>query len=162
MTVTKKSPLLVLAFIFLLSTPCLALDKGEKLLPFAGETLQGQTIDLGDIIGKKPVMLVFWASWCPNCVREIPLIDQLLTSPAAKDLQVIAVNVGHNDSEARARKFMEETKMTYPVIFDRKSKITRQYKIFSVPTVFISNTEGKVVFRQHFIPDAEKLQTLLH
>ena len=152
----------ILLGLFLLSPGlCFSMQKGDMLIPFSGITMQGKQINMGTIIGTEPVMLVFWASWCPNCAREIPEIDRLLLTEGGKDLRVITINVGINDSEARARKFMDKTGLDYPVIFDAESVITRQHGIMGVPTILIADRRGAIVYRQHVVPDEAKLLSLL-
>jgi len=145
--------LLTLALLVLLPVSALALNQGEKLLPFTGQDMNGKTIDISAVIGKKPVMLIFWASWCPNCKSEVPKVNKLVKKYGGKGMEFIGINVGHNDSEGKARRFMDKTGMTYPVIFDKKGKIPRMYGVQGVPTVLIADKTGTIVFRNYGVPD---------
>jgi len=51
--------------------------------------------------------------------------------------------------------------MKHLTIFDKKSAITKQYKIFGVPTVIIADKGGTIVFRQHFVPEEKDIKALL-
>jgi len=161
MLIKKIIPYVLLGLFVLSPGPGFSFDQGDMLVPFSGTTMQGRQINMGTIIGTEPVMLVFWASWCPNCAREIPQIERLLLTDGGKDLRVITINVGVNDSEDRAREFMHKTGMDYPTIFDAGSTITRQHGIISVPTILIADRRGMIVYRQHFVPDEAKLLSLL-
>lgn len=138
-----------------------AVNTGDQLIPFQATTLDGKAISIDQNRDSSPIMLVFWASWCSNCARELPLINELLESEIGKNLQVIAINVGYNDSLARIERFINKTDMSYPVIFDRNSTITSQYKVLGVPTIIIADTKGTIVFRQYYVPDEQILETLL-
>ncbi len=145
--------LLTLALLLLLPISALALNQGDKLLPFAGQDMDGKTIDSTTIIGKKPVMLIFWASWCPNCKSEVPKVNELVKKYQSQGMEFIGINVGHNDSEGKARRFMDKTGITYPVIFDNKGTISQQYGVQGVPTILVANKKGIVVFKNYGTPE---------
>lgn len=71
------------------------------------------------------------------------------------------INVGQRDSEARIDKFVRKNTIKYPVIYDKKSEITMDYKVFGVPTVIIADTKGTVLFRQYYVPKPEEITRLL-
>jgi len=98
-------------------------------------------------------MLIFWASWCPNCKSEVPKVNALVKKYKSKGMEFIGINVGYNDSEGKARRFMDKNGITYPVIFDKKGIIPRQYGVQGVPTVLVANKKGIVVFRNYEIPE---------
>jgi len=158
---TRTFALLAATLLLLLAAPCMAAGIGDKLTVFTAQSMAGKSIKIEDLLDEGPVMLVFWASWCPNCAREMPRIQELLKTEPGRTLQVVGINVGHNESEVRARQFIRRTGMDFPVIYDLQSKITMQHKVFSVPTILIADRDGNVVFRQHFVPEAENLATLL-
>lgn len=152
MSYKKYLPFVLLLFIlFPMTSP--AVQTGEKLKHFVHRDMDGNVVDMSNIIGKKPVMLVFWASWCPNCKTEVPKVNKLVAEYEEQGMEFIAINIGYNDSPKRARKFMEKTAMNYPVIFDSTSTITSGYMIYGVPTILVADSDGVVRFRNFGTPD---------
>ena len=145
--------LLPLALLLLLPVSALALNQGDTLLPFTAQDMDGKTIDSATVIGKKPLMLIFWASWCPNCTSEVPKVNALVEKYRGQGMEFIGINVGHNDSEGKARRFMDKTGMLYPVIFDTKGIIARQYRVQGVPTALVANKKGIVIFKNYGVPE---------
>ncbi len=148
-----RSILLALALILLFCSPLLAVSPGDRLVPFTARDMEGNDVDLAAIIGKKPVMLVFWASWCPNCFREVPKVNALFKRFGGQGMAFLGINVGYNDSEDKARMFMKNSKMEYPVIFDGKHVITGQYAVRGVPTIVLADRQGKVVRVDFTVPE---------
>lgn len=150
-----KSRLLFFLLAFLLLTPgfASATQLGEKLQPFKQEDLNGNIIDMNTIIGKKPVMLVFWASWCPNCKIEAPKINQLVEKYRDQGMEFIGVNIAFNDSIKRARSFVKKTEMAYPTVFDADNAITQKYMVRGVPTILVADSNGIVQFRNYGAPE---------
>jgi len=148
----RFAPFFLLLFLFLPLTVH-AIGVGDIIPSFTGTDMDGKPIDLATVIGKEPVMLVFWASWCPNCTQEVPKVNTLYKKYAARNMTFIGVNVGFNDSVARARAFMEKTKMFYPVLFDKKGNVAKQYKVQGVPTVIVADAKGRVVFKNYGVPE---------
>ena len=130
-----------------------AVDIGDTLLPFAGTDMKGNPVDLTKVIGKQPVMLVFWASWCPNCKVEVPKINQLYEKFGPQGMTFIGINVGFNDTAGRAAAFVELTKTAYPTFFDNNSVVTKKYKILGVPTIIMADKSGRIVFRNFLAPE---------
>lgn len=145
--------ILLLALLLLLPCSAPAAQLGQPLIPFKGTDLNGQPFDLQASIGSKPVMLIFWASWCPSCKTEVPKINQLAAKFAGRGMEFIAVNVGFNDSVERAQDFVRKTGMTYPVYFDATSTVTEQYRLQGVPTILIADKHGLIRFRNYATPE---------
>lgn len=150
---TKQLTFLSLALLLILPVSAAATQVDKQMVPFAGQDMHGNPLDLKDIIGNKAIMLVFWASWCPNCKVEAPKINDLYKKYGDHGLAIIGIDVGYNDTVKRARVFMEETKMAYPVIFDSDHSITNTYKVQGVPTVIIADRSGTIRFRNFKVPD---------
>ena len=148
----KHLVILVLLLFFLSPSLALALSRGQKISLFSSTDLNGKTIDMRQLVGKKPVMLVFWASWCPTCREEMPKINQLYEKYRNKGMAFIGINVGYNDSVAKARAFIKKTGMAFPVIFDKGGKISRQFAVQGVPTVFVTDRNGVVRFKNYGMP----------
>ncbi len=115
--------------------------KGPRLL-------YDQAIDLKDLRGKT-VLLDFWASWCGPCKQSLPMLDEMrsdLVAAGYPDMfEIIAVNLDE-DPEA-AKKFLQRYPVSYPVIADPKAELAVLYKIPTMPTSFIIDSDGVVRWR---------------
>lgn len=145
--------LLLALCLFLSPMTSWAVQEGQQLIPFKGTDLDGKPVDLQQSIGAKPVLLIFWASWCPSCRAEVPKINRLAEKYRSRGMEFVAVNVGYNDSVERARAFVRKTGMQYPAYFDGSGKVTEQYKLIGVPTIIIADKHGVVRFRNYMSPD---------
>ncbi len=124
-----------------------AAQVGEAMPAFSLTTLDGEVIDSSSLVGKKPVFLVFWATWCPNCKAEIPHINEMAEEFGPKGMTFIGINVGVNDSEKKVRRYAEKYKMHYPLYFDEGSTLTKKFKVAGTPTVIIVDKSGIVRYR---------------
>ena len=143
----KKCLLIIILGIFILPFSLEAGQVGDKMPSFTLTTLDGAVVDSDSIIGKKPVFLVFWATWCPNCKREIPHINELAAEFTSQGMLFLGINVGVNDSEAKVRRYAEKLKINYPVYFDKGSQLTKKFKVSGTPTVIIVDKSGIIRYR---------------
>ena len=143
----------LLTLLLLLPAALPAAQVGQPLIPFKGIDLKGQPYDLQASIGSKPVMLIFWASWCPTCKTEVPKINQLAEKYRSRGMEFVAVNVGFNDSVERANAFAAATGMTYPAFFDGSGKLAEKYGLQGVPMIIIADKHGIIRFRNFAAPD---------
>ncbi|MGH8185613.1 MAG: TlpA family protein disulfide reductase [Steroidobacteraceae bacterium] len=95
----------------------------------------GDTVSLDQLKGKV-VMLNFWASWCGPCRQEMPLLDQMHKRYSSLGFTLIGVNVEANTKDAE--RWLQQTPVSFPVLFDRDSKVSKAYDVSAMPsTVFI-------------------------
>jgi thiol-disulfide isomerase/thioredoxin len=107
---------------------------------FTLETLDGDTFTLGDLRGQ-PVVINFWATWCPPCRAEIPHFQQ---ASRTYNGQVAIVGVDDGEPRERVAPFVEEMRMTYPVPLDTQSVVSRRYRVNSLPTTFFVGADGVI------------------
>ncbi len=143
-------PLVLLALAWPASV--LAVDVGDAAPGFILERTDGTVFRSDALKGKKPLMLVFWATWCPSCKEEIPRLKEVHSEPRLKGLELIAVNVGVNDSLKKTKRFMKKYDISYPVGFDEGSRITRRFGILGTPTVILVDRRGVVRYRSSGVP----------
>ncbi|MDH4317383.1 MAG: TlpA family protein disulfide reductase [Desulfobulbaceae bacterium] len=151
--IEKIFKFIVIALLVLAPASSFALSEGDSLPPFTTEDIDGNPVDLQEVIGKKPIMIVFWASWCPSCFFEVPKLNSLYDEFGPQGLEFYGVNVDQNDSVNQALKFMAKAKMRYPVIYDTGSVITNNYEIPGVPTIMIVNKKGEITFKKNYVPE---------
>jgi peroxiredoxin len=125
---------------------------GERAPEFALLTIDGQRATLGDYTGKRPLLLVFWATWCPVCKEEIPKLKALYATFTPRGLGFLAINVGINDSQEKATEYRERHTLPYPVAFDEGSHVTRAYRVVGTPTMIIVDRHGTIRYRGSAVP----------
>ncbi|TCT20669.1 TlpA family protein disulfide reductase [Thiobaca trueperi] len=102
----------------------------------------GRIYRLADDRGR-PVILNFWATWCPPCRAEMPSM-QRAHDILAGEVAVIAINVG--DDAASIADFLVETPVNFPLPMDLETQIAPRYPMFGLPTTFIIDPEGRLVY----------------
>jgi thiol-disulfide isomerase/thioredoxin len=124
------------------------------------QTLDGKTVSLAEIFGGRPTMLVFWASWCPDCKRETPRVKEAFERFAKKGLNLVAVDVARKDPVANVRRYIEENGLKYPVYYDAKGTADKAYDINWIPTVLLIDRSGKVVSKAPHV-DMARIEAFL-
>jgi len=115
----------------------------------------GGQVSLGQFLGKKPVLLVFWATWCAICKEEIPVINRMHSEPPTNEsLQILALDF--MESEKKVNAFIKRKKVAYPVLLDRRGKVARKYRVVGIPTYILIDRDGKVVYRDHALSEIRK------
>jgi peroxiredoxin len=138
------------------AAPASAASTGVKewvdfTLPDAG----GRQVSLSQFIGKKPVLLFFWATWCPHCNESVPVINRMHQEASTSGkLQILALDF--MESEKKVNAFISSKKVAYPVLLDRRGRVARKYKVLGIPTYILLDRDGKVVFRDHELPEIGK------
>jgi len=122
----------------------------ERPPDFTLPALDGQPVALNQFLGKKPVLLVFWATWCPECKAAIPEINALHGGPLAGKLQVLGLDF--RESREKVSAAVKSRDIRYPVLLDEKGKVARAYGVVGIPTYVLIGRDGKVLYREHALP----------
>ena len=121
---------------------------GEKTPDFTLKTVAGNTVNLSNTLKTKPAVLVFWATWCPACVREIPDVEKFYRSKG-DEVAVIAINI--QESEKVIAKFVSKKGISYPVALDTTGKIAQSYGVRGIPSVIAVDKNGDILYYGHDI-----------
>jgi len=111
---------------------------------FTLTTFKGAKISMEDLRGK-PVVINFWASWCPPCKIEAPLIERTWRAYKNSDLIFLGVNI--QDRKEDALNYMREFEITYPNGADPDGEIAIDYGVSGLPVTFFVARNGMVVRR---------------
>lgn len=111
------------------------------------KTIDGDTIDLGALYGKKAVYLKFWATWCVPCRQQMPHFEHAYET-AGPDMAVIAINVGFNDSVEAIRKYRKQLGITMPIVFD-DSSLGAAFRVRVTPTHIVIGRDGRIQYVGH-------------
>jgi thiol-disulfide isomerase/thioredoxin len=129
----------------------------------AGMGLRGEKIDLSALKGN-PVVLNFWASWCPPCEAEQPDLERAAGATRSRGVQFLGVNV--RDGKASARSFLDDPKhkVSYPSLFDPALEQSVAYGVTptTLPSTFVLDRKGRVAVRiTGQVPPADELTRVI-
>jgi thiol-disulfide isomerase/thioredoxin len=117
---------------------------------FSLKSLDGSTVTLAGLRGKV-VVLDFWATWCGPCKYSFPFLQKVYNRYKGNDkVAILTLNtwerVAGKERETLVRKFIEDNKYTFPVLFDEN--MVEKYGVEGIPTKFIIDRTGKIQFKQ--------------
>ena len=113
---------------------------------FSLEVRDGGTMSLDELRGNV-VMINFWATWCGPCRQEMPHLEALYQRYASLGFTLLAVNV--EDDPEGAAKWLEETPVSFPVLFDPQNDVSELYDVVAMPTTVLIDRQGNKRFLHH-------------
>jgi peroxiredoxin len=113
----------------------------------------GKSVNLDSLKGQI-VLVNFWASWCGPCRKEMPILEQLNRQFHNKGVTLIGVNVEPNS--AAAADWLKATPVSFPILFDTDSKVSKLYQVEGMPNTVILDRKGNVRYiHRGYQPGAE-------
>ena len=106
-----------------------------------GTDRDGDRVDLANMSGKV-VVVTFWATWCPPCRKELPVLETIHNSVGEDRLEVIAVNIEDRRTYRGARQRLKDYRMT--LVNDQRGFLQRQYGVEGLPHMVIVGSDGRV------------------
>ncbi|KAA3599128.1 MAG: TlpA family protein disulfide reductase [Calditrichaeota bacterium] len=156
---TKQNIFSILIFTFFIFTNSFAQKVGEKAPNFIGTNFEEQEIKLEDF-KDKVVLIDFWASWCSPCRKEMPFLVELHEKFKDKNFEIIAINIDQKESKAKSFLKKLETKPSFPMIWDKDSKIPPKYELETMPTTYLIGKNGNIRFIHKGFKDSYKEEFL--
>jgi peroxiredoxin len=108
---------------------------------FTLDSLDGTRVSLSDYRGR-PVLINFWASWCPPCREEFPVLAAVRQAHAASGFEILGIS--HNDGERYARGFVEERGAGWPMLLDPDGATWQAYGAIGLPSSYLIDARGVV------------------
>lgn len=115
--------------------------EGQMAEDFSLNSLDGKQYTLSDLRGKV-VLIDFWATWCPPCKKELPVIEKLHRDFKDEGLVVLGIS---DENKTTIEKFLKENKLTFPILLDQGGKVAKLYKVQAIPRVILIDKKGKIV-----------------
>ncbi|MFA6216520.1 MAG: TlpA disulfide reductase family protein [Candidatus Omnitrophota bacterium] len=103
--------------------------------------------------GDKPVLLLFWTTWCPYCRKELGRINSEYATLKNQGLEVFPINVGENQAKVSA--FVKKNNFTFPVLLDENSSLSGNYNVMGIPTYILLDKKGVVKSKSNSFPQKE-------
>ncbi|MEG9297656.1 TlpA disulfide reductase family protein [Mangrovibacillus sp. Mu-81] len=132
-------------------------NAGNKAIDFKLSDLSGEKVTLSQFKGKK-VIINFWATWCPPCKEEMPIMEEFYKKHSA-DVEILAINI---DPQYNVKEYQKSMGLTFPILLDKDDKINKAYEILTVPTTYVINEQGIITHKQiGAITTAEGMEALM-
>jgi cytochrome c biogenesis protein CcmG/thiol:disulfide interchange protein DsbE len=109
----------------------------EQLAPVTGDEFGGILVGLRGT----PVVVNVWASWCPPCRAEMPLLERAADE---FDGRVVFLGVASRDSVPAAAEFLDEVGVTYPNVFDATGQVREDLELRGFPTTYVFDADGEL------------------
>ena len=123
----------------------LGIEVGSRAPAVTVHTVDGKPVDLGQYIGKTPMLIEFWATWCPNCRELMPtLLDA--EKKYGKRVKFVALAVAINQSPERVRRFLAAHPLPHDTFFDTEGKAASAFDAPATSYVVVLDRTGKVIY----------------
>ena len=118
------------------------LKPGTPAPEFVLNDINGNSVKMSQFRGKT-VVLIFWASWCPDCRAEVPALKELQakTDPS----KVVFVSISSDRTVEAWKKYVAENEMGGVQLYKDKSKVSEDYHVKWIPSQYVIGPDGKVV-----------------
>lgn len=127
---------------------------GNTAPDFCLENLSGKEITLR-VEGEKQqvTMLVFWATWCGFCRRELPLVGKFFNEYSSRGVRVLSLNMDKRGTKVSS--FTNRAGINFPVLLDKNWSTTKKYRVQRIPNVLVLDTSGIVCYNGHSTAEAK-------
>jgi peroxiredoxin len=129
------------------------LGKKAPEISISGSFNAKEKLSLSNLRGKV-VLVEFWATWCPPCRASISHLSDLYRKYTPKGLVIIAITAEDKD---KVKDFVRENKMRFPVAIDKNRQTNSAYGIRSIPTAYLIDSKGKVIWQGHTMQLTESI-----
>jgi thiol-disulfide isomerase/thioredoxin len=137
----KLNSLRTLLLAALVAVPALAVTPAGPAPQFKLDSMAGKPVSLDQYKGQV-VMINFWASWCGPCRTEMPILEKLHAKYKPMGFTMIGVNVEPDSS--LAANWLKTTPVTFPILFDTKSEVSKLYSVAGMPNTVIIDRKGNL------------------
>jgi thiol-disulfide isomerase/thioredoxin len=108
-------------------------------------SLSGTSVDLASMIGKKPMVIEFWATWCPLCKKLEPQLEKARATYGDR-VAFVGIGVSQNQSSERQLAYVKEKQLTGQFLFDQDGAAVKAFQVPHTSFVVVIDAAGKVVY----------------
>ena len=142
---------LSLIWIYFSRIPAEAASATGKIAPHTGFLApeislldsNGKEITLSELRGQ-PVIINFWATWCPPCKAEMPAMQRAYLDYEDEEVIILAINLINQDALPAVKQFVDEFDITFPILLDNQGTVSNTYQISSLPTTYFIRKDGVI------------------
>ena len=123
---------------------CQSISLDQRLWDFKITPPDGRELSISSL-SDKPLLIVEWASWCPDCQKELPIIQRLYDKYQDKvDFFMVDIVDGERETLETSHQFLRDQGFTFPVYIDQDLQAFKFLDVKAIPTIFIVDKDGIV------------------
>ncbi len=139
-----KSTLFSLMGLFVLSVFFVSQASAKQYMPeWELKTVDGDVVKSADLLGS-PVIVHFWATWCPYCKRIHPTLDALYKKHQSKGLKFVAISYNEDD-DAEPQKVIDERGLSFKTLVNGDDVAIKKFGVKGTPTTYFFNSDGSLL-----------------
>lgn len=143
--------IVAMGYVHMQENKAYGLKVGEAAPALSLPAREGSTVDIASFRGR-PVIVNFWATWCPPCVSEMPALERLHKALSPDGLVVLGVSVDEDEKALSA--FVAKTGLTFPILRDPGGAVASgSFKTTGYPETFVIDAAGRV--KETYVGPAE-------
>ena len=128
---------------------------------FEYQSLKGESFHLKDAIGKKVILVNFWATWCQPCREEIPVLNEIYKALKSSEKFMMLPLMEDDlpslaDYQNKFQKFLKKVDIDFETFLDDNGQIADLFGTYKIPETFIIGLDGKVIKKYEIITDSDK------
>ncbi|BDQ02964.1 TlpA disulfide reductase family protein [Ignavibacterium sp.] len=121
------------------------LSQGKTAPNFKLESLDGNNFELTQALGKGPVLLSFWATWCKPCMEEMNEFNKIYEELKEKGFTLLAISTDNEKTIAKVKPLVKSKGYNFTVLLDKNSDVARKYYAQQIPYSVLIDKDGKIV-----------------
>lgn len=133
-------------------------DHQKKILNVKVEDLDGNKVQLKKYIGKAPILISFWATWCKPCQEELDEYQKLYNEYKSKGFQMLAISIDNKKTVSKVKPYIKSRNYNFIVLLDSNSEAASKFNVQDVPNTFLVDTKGNIVFSRHGYKKGDELE----
>ena len=121
-----------------------SLPQKIKAPDFSLKDMDGKVYTLSQYRGNA-VIINFWTTWCPPCAYEMPALNRAFKKTRKMKIKIFAINIGQDEDAIFS--FLGKFPVDFPLIMDKQGTIVKQWKVTALPTTYIIDKDGYIVYQ---------------
>jgi peroxiredoxin len=141
------------------SSPPSSDTESSDITDFTLTDIDGNQVSLSQYVGKGPIVISFWATWCKPCVAEMPHLQRMYDARKKDGFVVLAVSLDGPDTEAEVAPFVRKKGFTFPVLIDSETRAASLYNPRrAAPYTVVIDRHGKILKRREGFNPGDEAQ----